>query len=89
MQPVNTTMTTDYLRAPPGLSGIPRLPIVFDGRAAASFWQPSSEELAALNAGGLVWLSVLSTVMPPVRLEVLKADVATACAPATSRPATP
>lgn len=89
MRAVDTTMTTDHLRAPPGLSGVSGLPVVFDGRAVASFWQPSPEELAALNAGGLVWLSVLGPAMPPVKLEVLKADVARACAPAISRPATP
>ena len=35
-----------------------------------SYWRPTPEELAALNAGGLVALSVVGTTMPPVALEV-------------------
>lgn len=35
-----------------------------------SYWRPTKEELSALNAGGLVALSVVGSTMPPVALEV-------------------
>lgn len=35
-----------------------------------SYWRPTEEELAALNAGGLVALSVVGSTMPPVALDV-------------------
>ena len=36
----------------------------------ASYWKPTAEELAALNAGGLVALWVIGATMPPVSLQV-------------------
>lgn len=36
----------------------------------ASFWRPSAEELAQLQAGALVRLSIVGNAMPPVRLDV-------------------
>lgn len=36
----------------------------FDG--LASFWKPSAQELAELNAGGTVMLTVFGQGMPPV-----------------------
>jgi hypothetical protein len=42
-----------------------------DGRpAVVSFWKPTAEELAMLNAGGTVALWVLGQTMPPVSVEV-------------------
>lgn len=38
--------------------------------AVVSFWRPTSEELAALNAGGSVALWVMGHTMPPVSLGV-------------------
>lgn len=38
--------------------------------AVVSYWRPSDEELAALNAGQYVALWVLGLTMPPVALEV-------------------
>lgn len=38
--------------------------------ATVSYWRPSAEELAALQAGGSVALWVLGGIMPPVALEV-------------------
>lgn len=35
-----------------------------------TFWKPSEEELALLNAGGLVSLSIIGEGMPPVALLV-------------------
>lgn len=36
--------------------------------AILSFWKPNAEELALLNAGGLVALSVVGRTMPPVSI---------------------
>lgn len=38
--------------------------------AVASFWRPDAAELAALNAGGLVMLSVAGRTHPPLMLQV-------------------
>lgn len=35
-----------------------------------SYWQPTAEELAMLNAGGCVVLSLVARNCPPVRLDV-------------------
>lgn len=35
-----------------------------------TFWRPTAEELALLNAGGLVSLSIVGRTMPPVALLV-------------------
>lgn len=35
-----------------------------------SYWQPTLEELAILNGGGLVRLWIIGTGMPPVALSV-------------------
>lgn len=57
-----------------------KMKVVFpDGReevlpAMASAWEPTPEELAQLNAGGSVRLTVVGTAHPPVRVEVQKAD---------------
>lgn len=38
--------------------------------ACVSYWTPSPEQLALLNAGRPVWLSVLGTTHPPLCLGV-------------------
>lgn len=38
--------------------------------ACVSYWQPSPEQLALLNAGRPVWLSVLGMTHPPLCLGV-------------------
>lgn len=38
--------------------------------AVVSYWRPSSEELALLNAGGSIELTILGRTMPPVQLSV-------------------
>jgi hypothetical protein len=38
--------------------------------AVVSFWKPTSEELALLNAGGSVALWVIGETMPPVSIAV-------------------
>jgi hypothetical protein len=38
--------------------------------AVVSYWRPSVEELAVLNAGGSIALWVLGATMPPVNLSI-------------------
>lgn len=38
--------------------------------ASVSYWQPTAEQLALLNAGKPVWLSVMGHAHPPVMLGV-------------------
>lgn len=43
---------------------------VGDLPAVVSYWRPAAEELAVLNAGGVLALWVLGATMPPVQLSV-------------------
>jgi len=43
---------------------------VGDLPAVVSYWRPTAEELAVLNAGGVLALWVLGATMPPVQLSV-------------------
>lgn len=47
-----------------------------DVPSVASFWQPDAAELAALNAGGVVMLSVDGQTQPPVLLQVTTPETA-------------
>lgn len=47
-----------------------------DVPSVASFWQPDAAELAALNAGGVVMLSVVGQTQPPVLLQVTTPETA-------------
>ncbi|MFC3457241.1 hypothetical protein [Massilia haematophila] len=59
----------DQLELPCGALPVTRTQI--DGLpAVVSFWRPTAAELAALNAGGSIELSVLGHTMPPVSLGV-------------------
>lgn len=49
------------------------LPIQWDGRYAISAWKPTSKELAELNAGGYVTLTVVGW-QPPVMIGTLDSD---------------
>lgn len=42
------------------------------GLSIQTFWRPCKEELEALNDGGLVMLTVASTMIHPHRIEVTK-----------------
>lgn len=42
-----------------------------EGHRMVSVWKPDAEELAALNAGGCVALTVLGTDHPPVSVDVV------------------
>jgi hypothetical protein len=78
MNHVNHPTINDSLGAPPGWDhqALPcgALPIrrgIDRGmRTVTSFWQPTPDELALLNAGGVVALTVLGVTMPPVMLGV-------------------
>ncbi len=41
-------------------------------RCMVSAWKPTESELALLNEGGLVYLTVVGTVHPPVAMQVEK-----------------
>lgn len=69
------------LAAPPGMTpdqcqALPITRILYDQAgggsipACVSYWQPSEEQLALLNAGRPVWLSVLGMTHPPLCLGV-------------------
>jgi hypothetical protein len=52
-------------------SALPITRVSYDGIAVVmSYWKPTSEELAVLNDGGSVALSVIGVTMPPVMLSV-------------------
>jgi hypothetical protein len=64
------------LGAPPGMPNCDNLPATMmvdenDGSVIiASFWQPTVEELAALNAGKPVTLFIFGKHHPPVAISV-------------------
>lgn len=68
----------DVLGAPVGwdqgelaCAAIPITRTQFNGMdAVVSYWRPSAEELAVLNAGGSIELAILGRTMPPVSLSV-------------------
>ncbi|MBV6321917.1 hypothetical protein [Duganella violaceipulchra] len=68
----------DVLGAPKGWDqdevpcrALPITRVSYDGIAAVmSYWKPTADELAMLNAGGSVALSIIGTTMPPVMLAV-------------------
>jgi hypothetical protein len=43
-----------------------------DCNQMSSFWKPSEVELAVLNGGGMVCLTILGNRHPPVHVEVVK-----------------
>lgn len=47
------------------------LPVCAHDHGLTSVWKPSPEELAALNAGGGVMLTIASSVHPPVMMQVI------------------
>ena len=53
------------------VSALPITRVDVEGRPAImSFWRPTPEEIAAIQAGALVSLMVLGSNMPPVSLTV-------------------
>jgi hypothetical protein len=57
------------------------LPCRVDGAQTTSHWRPSEEELAVLNDGGLVELTVIGHPMQPVAVNVDAGELPEAEAP--------
>lgn len=78
MRKIQHPSNNDVLGAPAGwaqgeipVNALPITRTTVNGvDAVVSYWKPSPEELAALNAGASVSLWVLGGTMPPVALEV-------------------
>lgn len=80
MRPTQHASNNDVLRAPPGVEIDSCRPLAItrviygegEDRMAGvvSYWQPSAEELALLNAGRPVYLSCWGSTHPPVAIGV-------------------
>lgn len=76
MIPTKFPGVTQYLGAPPGwdhdsdLGECMPLPIMRDENGFTSMWVPDSDELAALNAGAAVQLTIMAPVHPVVSVQV-------------------
>lgn len=83
MRPIQHPTSNDVLAPPPGASREECQPLFitrivyehpFDSSRTApgvvSYWQPSPEQLALLNAGAPVWLSAMGMTHPPVAIGV-------------------
>lgn len=66
MTPINTSACNTTFVAP----GCADLPAAKGDDFIATYWKPDAEELAMLNAGFPVKLSILGTGLPPVAVEV-------------------
>lgn len=84
MKPVEFQGQTDILGPPKGwdnsgdITQVGYLPVqifVDDGLPFyVSFWRPSEEDLAALNDGAHIRLSVISRTLPPVCVSIEKVE---------------
>ena len=76
MIPTKFAGITHYLGAPPGwdhdsdLGECMPLPIKRDEYGFTSMWVPDSDELAALNAGAAVQLTIMADAHPVVSVQV-------------------
>lgn len=60
-EPINFAGATDHFGPPPGLDEMVGYLHVFrNGRTVVSAWRPSPEELAKLNAGEAIFVSIMS-----------------------------
>ena len=78
MHAVKFNGVTNVLNAPPNwdeatMGPCAALPVMVDQYGITSVWKPSEEELALLNAGGGIALTIASTVHPPILLQTLSA----------------
>jgi hypothetical protein len=83
MKPIQHPTSNDVLRAPPGTTP-EECRALFITRVSydhpwdssrstpgvVSYWQPTPEQLALLNAGKPVWLSILGATHPPLAIGV-------------------
>lgn len=76
MIPTKFPGVTNYLGAPPGwnpdgeLGECMPLPVMHDEHGFTSLWIPDSDELAALNAGAGVQLTIMANAHPVVSVQV-------------------
>ena len=78
MRPTQHSSNNRVLGAPAGwdqselpCGAIAVTDVIADGvPCVLTFWRPSAEELAQLNAGGLISLSIVGRTMPPAALGV-------------------
>lgn len=76
MIPTKFSGVTQYLGAPPGwdhdgdLGECMPLPIKRDEHGLTSMWVPDADELAALNAGAAVQLTIMANAHPVVSVGV-------------------
>ncbi|WP_228403753.1 hypothetical protein [Diaphorobacter nitroreducens] len=57
------------------MGALPVTDVVEDGLPCVlSFWKPDAAEMAAINGGGLVMLSIVGRTMPPVAVHVTKPE---------------
>lgn len=90
MSPVRSKEATEVLRPPEGLDdGDPHLATVSplpvrrseNGFQMTSYWRPSEDELAILNAGGVVELVCVGTRHPIVALGAVDLELEDALRP--------
>lgn len=77
MRPTQHPSNNDVLRAPPGVDVDSCRPlaitrVLYGGEmpGVISYWQPSPEELALLNAGRPVYMSCWGATHPPIAIGV-------------------
>lgn len=77
MHPTQHPSNNDVLAAPESMShdecrslAITRVQYAGAGLGVVSYWQPTAAQIALLNAGRPVWLSVMGMTHPPVMLGV-------------------
>lgn len=83
MKPIQHSTSNDVLQPPPGMSREECRPLFItrviyqncgrinhSAHGVISFWQPSPEQLALLNAGKPVFLSFMGMTHPPVAVGV-------------------
>lgn len=64
---------------------LPIADVMWDGvQAMVSYWKPTPEELAQLNAGAHIQLSVVGTSHPPVSVDVARCKALIERAPSGS-----
>lgn len=75
MNHIKHPLTNFTFNAPPGMNNCDDLAVVrgtMDNPEQTpvimSYWKPTPEEIAELNAGGYVRLTIVGTGMPPVAL---------------------
>lgn len=74
MKPTKHPQCNDVLRAPAGSTDCDDLHIRREDGEVWSFWEPNTEELAAMALGGPVMLRVCGSTHPPLSLHVMQPE---------------